>query len=431
MRQVNIVLDLYSGAICLILFFYLLYGRGRRDRLRLYFILMCVFNFGMSVSDISNWACEGFARPWFPAALWAGSLVYYLCSGPLLLAFTGYVAEFLAPKVRVRKGFLSLAAGLCAVQVLCSIASLWNGMFFTVAPGNLYQRGSWFLLSQAIPLAMYVLDVAVIVCYRRHLRKKDLFILLSYIALPLAAEAIQICNYGIALLNTGATLSILLIFVNIQSERELRMQRQEKQLAESRIDIMLSQIQPHFLYNTLTAIRRLCDVDPQQAKEAIRAFALFLRSNMDSLKSKAPIPFEQELSHAQNYLALEQQRFQGRLRVVYALGPRDFSIPPLTLQPIVENAIRHGILRREEGGTVTIRTGETPNAWQVQVLDDGVGFHPPDPAEARSHIGIENVRGRLAALCGGTLDIHSAPDKGTAVTITIPKEGKADDPAGR
>ncbi len=100
----------------------------------------------------------------------------------------------------------------------------------------------------------------------KSLLRKDFMILTSYIVLPLLTEIIQMSHYGIALLNTGVSLSLLIIFINIQSERELRMERQEKELTEARIDIMLSQIKPHFLYNTLTVIRRQCDIDPKQAK---------------------------------------------------------------------------------------------------------------------------------------------------------------------
>ena len=423
MRQANIVLDLYSALISLILFCSLRFGKGRRDKLRLYFLLMCVFNFGMAVSDVTNWAFEGFARAWYPAALWTGSLVYYLCSGPLLLAFTGYTAECLAPKVTVRCGFLSLAAILCGVQMVCSVLSLWNGMYFTVTADNLYQRGSWFWLSQFVPALIYVIDVTIMVRYRRFLRRRDFIILLSYICVPLVVEVIQMLNYGLALLNAGATTSILLIFINIQSERDLRLERQEKELTEGRIEIMLSQIQPHFLYNALTTIRRLCGRDPQEAQAAVTDFARFLRANMDSLKSKAPIPFEQELSHVEHYLSLEQRRFQERLRVVYDITARDFSLPPLTLQPIVENAVRHGVLRRESGGTVTIRTAETETAYLAIVEDDGVGLdHGTDETEEHAHVGIENVRGRLSALCGGTLTLNSEAGAGTTATITIPKE---------
>lgn len=423
MRQVNIALDLYSALVCLILFGYLYSSKSHRNRLGLCFMLMCMCNFGIAVSDVTNWGFEGFARPWYPAALWAGSLLYYLCTGPLLLAFTGYLSEYLAPKVSVWRGFLPLAGGLCAVQVLCSVLSLWNGMLFTVTAGNIYQRGSWFWLSQVIPALICMLDLGMMVRYHRCLRLKEMVTLSSYIFIPLLAEAFQIFNYGIALLSSSITLSILLIFINLQSARELRMERQEKELAEQRIDIMLSQIQPHFLYNSLTAIRRLCDHDPQQAKQSIRDFALFLQANMDSLKSKAPIPFDQELVHVESYLALELQRFQNRLRVVYDITCRDFSVPPLSLQPIVENAVRHGVLKREEGGTVTIRTRETAEAWLIIVEDDGVGIAAPDNTEKRSHIGIQNVRGRLGTLCQGTLELESAAGAGTTATIMIPKEG--------
>ena len=162
---------------------------------------------------------------------------------------------------------------------------------------------------------------------------------------------------------------------------------------------------------------------PQKAKAAIRDFSLFLRGNMDSLKSKAPIPFEQELSHVEHYLALEQQRFQERLHVVYEIAARDFSIPPLTMQPIVENAVHHGVLKREEGGTVTVKTEETSDAYLVTVSDDGVGFRPDmrPPDDGRTHIGIENVRGRLSALCGGTLTLHSEAGVGTTALLAIPK----------
>lgn len=421
MRQINIVLDLYSGAVCLILFCYLCFGRGRRDGMRRRFLLMCAFNLGMTVGDIPNWACEGFARPWYPAALWGGTMLFWLCSSLMLLAFTAYLIEYLAPKVKVRPIFWHLALVLCALHVAGIVLSVWNGMFFTILPENVYQRGHLFWLSQLIPFLMYAVDIAIFTAYRKRLPRKDFRVLSSYILLPLAAEVIQMLYYGIALLNTGVSLGLLIIFINIQSVQELRLEQQEKELAETRIDIMLSQIQPHFLYNSLTAIRRLCDHDPQQAKAAIRDFALFLRANMDSLKSKAPVPFEQELLHVQSYLSLEQQRFQGRLTVNYEIGVRDFSLPPLTVQPIVENAVRHGVLKRSEGGTVIIRTAEMEHACVVTVTDDGVGF-PSKPEDGRSHVGIENVRERLACLCGGTLEIQSQVGIGTTAIITIPKE---------
>lgn len=424
MRQLNVLLDLYSGAICLILGGYLFF-RQKYNKQNRYFFLMCVFNLGMLLGDISNWACEGVARPWYPIALRYGTLLYFLCAAPLLLAFLKYIIEYLSPKAKVAKLYWNAAAALCGIYVFCCVISMFNGMFFWIDENNFYQRGNWFLLSQLIPFILYGIDTLIIITNRKYLKKKELWILLSYMVLPAAAELIQIMNYGIALLNTAVTLAILLIFVNLQNDRELLLEKKERELAESRIDIMLSQIQPHFLYNALTSIRKLCEKDPPQARQAIGEFAKFLRVNMDSLTNKAPIPFEQELIHTQCYLSLEQRRFGDRLRVVYDIEAKSFAVPPLTLQPIAENAVRHGIINCEEGGTVTIHTKETERAYVMIVTDDGAGFATPKEEEDVQHIGIANVRSRLAALCRGVLEVQSTPGVGSKVIITIPKEGES------
>ena len=391
--------------------------------------MICLFNCVMGMSDITSWMCQGFGQAWYPLALRAGSTLFFFCSGPLLLVFARYIIEFLAPYTKVRREFWISAVILCGIQMLCSVLSFWNGMYFTVSAANEYVRGSWFWLSQATALAIFALNFAILYCYRRHLLRSELFWLSSYIVLPLGCVAIQITNYGIALLNTGITAAILLIFINIQSEQELRLEQQEKKLVESRIDIMLSQIQPHFLYNALTTIRQLCDEDPKLAKDCIRDFAYFLRANMDSLSSRVPIPFEQELRHVEHFLKLEKQRFLDRLSVTYDIEVVDFSIPPLTLQPIVENAVRHGLLMRDEGGTVSIATGETADSYIITVRDDGVGFSEqglPGLNTGRSHMGIQNVRDRLISMCSGTLSISSSLNKGTTATITIPKEAHSE-----
>jgi LytS/YehU family sensor histidine kinase len=185
---------------------------------------------------------------------------------------------------------------------------------------------------------------------------------------------------------------------------------------------MLSQIQPHFLYNALTAIGKLCELDPPKAKTAVFNFAHYLRGNMDSLTENQLIHFSKEMDHVRYYLWLEEMRFSHRLGVVYEIEAADFSLPALTIQPIVENAVRYGLMKHHAGGTVTICAEEMENCWRVTVTDDGVGFDPSKPKQdGRSHVGIENVRRRLAAMCSGTLTVTSAPGVGTKATIEIPK----------
>ena len=195
--------------------------------------------------------------------------------------------------------------------------------------------------------------------------------------------------------------------------------------AEQRIQIMMTQIRPHFLYNSLTVIQELCRSDPAQAEEATVQFANYLRGNMDALQTTAPIPFARELEHTRQYLALEKMRFEEKLTVRYDIPCMSFTLPILTLQPIVENAVRHGVRGNADGkGEVLIATREYPDRYEITVTDNGPGCEPEkqekDPG--KSHVGIQNVRERLAQMCGGSLRVESAPGTGTTVTVTLPKE---------
>jgi len=207
----------------------------------------------------------------------------------------------------------------------------------------------------------------------------------------------------------------------IKTHMEEKLQT-ERKLAESRISIMLSQIQPHFLYNALAVISRLCDKDPAKAKRATINFSNYLRANMNLLERTEPIPFENELNHTISFLNLEKAMYGEALNVIYDVQEKYFRLPALTMQPIVENAVKHGIGKKEGGGTVTISTREDENNYLVIISDDGTGFEQGKIADdGQQHIGINNVRLRLSAQCGGSLEIESKPGAGTTATIIIPK----------
>jgi len=198
--------------------------------------------------------------------------------------------------------------------------------------------------------------------------------------------------------------------------------RTERKLAESRISIMLSQIQPHFLYNALAVIARLCDKDPAEAKKATISFSIYLRANMNLLERTEPIPFENELNHTIGFMNLEKAMYGEALNVIYDIQTKNFNLPALTVQPIVENAVKHGIGKKESGGAITISTKETDSGYMVIIADDGAGFYPEKTDDdGQQHIGIKNVRLRLSAQCGGSLKIDSKPGAGTTATIIIPK----------
>ncbi|MBQ4247620.1 MAG: histidine kinase [Ruminococcus sp.] len=205
-------------------------------------------------------------------------------------------------------------------------------------------------------------------------------------------------------------------------------ERAEKELYEAKVQIMVSQIRPHFMYNALSSIAMLCTLDPEKAQEAIVEFSDYIRGNMDSLKQTAPVPFEKEIEHLKKYLYIEKLRYGKKLNIVYDIRAMDFEIPLLSIQPIVENAVKHGVGQKKKGGTITISSEETEEAFTVTIADDGVGFdtNAPRKEDGRSHIGIENTRKRLKDLCNADVVITSVIGEGTTARVIIPKDKGSD-----
>lgn len=215
----------------------------------------------------------------------------------------------------------------------------------------------------------------------------------------------------------------LVLYVRIDMYKGLLLERSEREITEWKTQIMLSQMQPHFLYNVLTTISSMCEIqNAMQARDVVNRFADYFRANIDSLGKEKTISFEKELEHIKTYLWLEKVRFEDVLHVRYEIGPTQFWVPSLSVQPMVENAVKHGILPKEGGGTVTIRTSETDRFYVIEVEDDGVGFnHNDEERDNRTKIGIENVSRRLKIICNGSFKIRSSKGEGTVVTICIPK----------
>jgi hypothetical protein len=193
------------------------------------------------------------------------------------------------------------------------------------------------------------------------------------------------------------------------------------QLAESRVSTMMSQIRPHFIYNTLGSIEQLCEIDPAKAGELVHNFAKYLRGNFGELDNPKPILMSQEMEHVHHYITIENVRFPD-MTFTFEMNSNDFHIPALTIQPIVENAIKHGLMKLQKGGTIRVVAYETETHYCVLVEDDGVGFDTSVLLDERKHVGIRNIRGRLKAMVNGTLEIESTIGVGTKVLIKIPKE---------
>lgn len=202
-------------------------------------------------------------------------------------------------------------------------------------------------------------------------------------------------------------------------------EEKEIKLREQRMSLMLSQIQPHFLYNTLNTITALCRINPKLAEETTVKFSSYLRENMYNLGKNNTQPFLKELEHTKIYIDIEKLRFGDRVRVEYDIKVENFDMPTLTLQPIVENAVKHGVCKKMEGGTIKITTESKDKENIIVISDDGIGFSMEKIlSDGKVHIGIQNVKERLKNIINADLEITSFIGLGTVVKIIIPKKGK-------
>ena len=229
--------------------------------------------------------------------------------------------------------------------------------------------------------------------------------------------------------SSGDILSFCVIYdLTEQQRKEKEVQDLERELNLIRIRNFTSQMQPHFLYNALGSIQEVVLDNPVYAAELIGDFTTHLRSCIRAMANDTAIPFEEELANIKAYVNIEKMRFGEKLIVVYDIRTCDFSVPALSIQPLVENAIRHGIYARgEQGGTVMIRTERKNNTVCITVADNGAGFNVPAfqadlSSGKRDSTGLKNIRFRLGHIMNASVDVLSRVGKGTVVSVVIPKE---------
>ncbi|MBR0266672.1 MAG: histidine kinase [Clostridia bacterium] len=200
--------------------------------------------------------------------------------------------------------------------------------------------------------------------------------------------------------------------------RERMLRKKEEELHEERVRSMINQIQPHFIYNTLSSIYLLCRENPDQAARVVEDFSTYLQGNFTAIASAELTAFTNELQHTRAYLAVETVLYGDSLVVVYDTDYVAFRLPPLTLQPLVENAVKYGVAKGHTPGKIIITSRAVEGGAEVTVEDNGPGFTPA--GDDAAHVGLQNVRERLAFMCGGTLEIGSRPGGGTVAWIRIP-----------
>ena len=347
-----------------------------------------------------------------------------------LVSIAGYIIRpiiivFFCKLVKPR-GKNTAAWILIAFNTAVYLTGTFSHIPFYIDETNHFQGGLPYI-GQTKFVVSFILLFHLIYCTVTEYRKKKTWIWIPIVnvVLVMAAVFMDISDlyrdYPVSYLTIAVVCCGL--FYYIWLHLEFAKEHERALMAEQRIKIMMSQIQPHFVSNTLTTIQALCLLDPQKAFEVTGKFGSYLRNNIASLEEDNLIPIGKELEHTKVYAEIEMLRFP-EISVEYNIEAEDFTLPALTIQPLVENAIRHGVRDRDHG-VVEIATKITDDRYIITITDNGVGFDTKKPLPTDgSHLGIKNVRDRLSEMCGGTLLIDSKIDEGTTVTVTIPRRMK-------
>ena len=344
---------------------------------------------------------------------------FYIMNNIELLLLFRYMKNYTELPNKIDKTLKIINLSTFTIFCILDIINIFTGIFFT-AENGVYLRSNTMIISQGYQFIMFTaIFVTAVASKKLNSREKIAFAL--YCVLPFIAIILQNAFKGYAIAYASIIVAIEVLFVFIGVEKNFQISMQKEKIKDAQINIMLSQIQPHFVYNSLSAISTLITIDPEKAQEALDNFTEYLRRNLSSLTDVKLIPFEDELKHIETYISLEKLRFDDRINVIYDLKTTDFNVPVLSIQPIVENAIKHGILKKVEGGTLKISTYEAEDSYVIVIEDNGVGFNNDDVKKEENHYGIDNIEYRIKNMCNGSLDIKSVINKGTIVTITLKK----------
>ena len=310
---------------------------------------------------------------------------------------------------------------LVAANTAIYCSALFSGAAFRLAPENHPVSGPLGYCGHVLCAGLLVLLVYESLQKSRQKKAVSCFILVLNAGLILAAAAWdRMQNSGGSVSSLTVVMVSSCLFYYLWLHMQSAYAHEQALEAEQRIQIMMTQIQPHFLFNTLSTIQALCRIDPEKAFETTEKFGTYLRMNIDSLSQASLIPFQKELEHTKIYADIEMIRFPY-IHISYDIQEDDFELPALSVQPIVENAIRHGV-RGRYNGTVKVVTRADENEIIIAVTDNGKGFNPDEADTADgTHIGLRNVRERIEMLCGGTLSIESREGSGCTVNIRLPR----------
>ena len=395
---------------------------GKKNNLNKYFLLMLLLNALTLLADIGTLTFMGDAAA---LTLLQVSLILQLSFTFLGVAmFNLYIDVVLSEKKGARPMYRIVPFVIVFILMIVCVTSIETGVLFQIDANANVKYDNYFWIVELLGSFIVIFDVARVI--KSQLMKEipvpmavDIYI---FVAIPMIMLVVQeLLGGSLSLLYAATTVAFLTYYMSMNMHQNYIMMNESIGAVKAQTELVLSQIQPHFVFNTLATIKYLCSSNPHLAIEAVTRFAKYLRRNLDTISNENLVRFKDELEHTKNYLWLEQLRFGKNLKVEYSIDCDNFDVPPLSLQPIVENAVKHGITKKTGGGLITISVRELDECYRITVSDDGVGFDKQERSKEH-HIGIADVRMRMSQLNGSTLHVQSAIGVGTSVVYEIMKD---------
>ncbi|MCR5097549.1 MAG: histidine kinase [Lachnospiraceae bacterium] len=422
LRNANIVVAVAGLVISIIGLMQALFGRFMEKDTRGFFLsffgILCTYDIFILARALT-WYNTG------PGWAILSRIVFFgqaLLSSILAFLITGFLLYQSGHEQWWKQRVFFVAYVLWCVYALILFYAQFSKVVYYVDDQNGYHRGPIFPIIMVAPVIIMIVNLFALHQNRDRLTQKQRHAFLIYLAVPLLGIIMQTVLFGIQFIVLGTSIGAFIMYLYISVGQRDEYYKKEKENERLKVNMLLAQMQPGFIINSLNTIGQLCAEDPPRAEEAISEFTTYLEKHIDALTVDTPIPFADEMKQTEEYLSLQKLRFGGVLKVVYHLDNIDFSIPTLTLQPLVENAVIHGIRESKKGmGIVSIRSKRYKDHFEVTVEDDGVGFDiSAFSQDDDSHSTMKNIRERLRSVCDGDLRIESEIGQGTKATIILP-----------
>ena len=339
----------------------------------------------------------------------------------LMPFLTMYVLLCCGQSVRKSASFYIVLALCLSLFILLVIAQFTDSIYYFTQE-NEFVQGTWYWVLIVPLLALIMVNLFEIIRERKLLGRKYFIAFLIYLLPLLVVMTLQAFISVFIFIVVAVSISALSMFGIIMADQVEQYMRQQREIADQRASIAVLQMRPHFIYNTMTSIYYLCEQDPKKAQQVTLDFTTYLRKNFNAITGKEPISFVEELEHTRAYLAVVQAQYEDNLLVEFDTPHTQFRVPPLTLQPLVENSVKYGLnIDSTEPLRVSVRTEKVDNGSVIIVSDTGPGISNKDNGEP--HIALNNIHERLL-LINGTLQISPNEKGGTIIKVYIPDQIK-------